>query len=118
MEVSAENGRFSSNELVVGIEIKQEDSQSATDSPFVFYLHSKADESAGSLVMDKIKSSSNGGGIVVITVILSLTVVVAVAGFVIVRVHRYIPFCCFVSTATAFSPRETLAVRSLLRFFI
>eukprot|EP00795_Rhopilema_esculentum_P007226 gene7226-12909_t len=88
MEVSAENGRFSSNELVVGIEIKQENSQSATDSPFVFYLHSKADESAGSLVMDKIKSSSNGGGIVVITVILSLTVVVAVAGFVIVKVHR------------------------------
>ena len=86
MEVSAENGRFISNELIIQVEIKSD--QEFNDKSSVFFLHSKSDLLPGSIVMDKHKSSKGSKSVMVISLVFGLGAVVAVAGFAVFRIAR------------------------------
>lgn len=86
MEVSAENGRFISNEVIIQVRIKSD--QESSDKSSVFFLHSKSDLLPGSIVMDKNKSSKGNKNFMVISLVFSLGAVVAIAGFAVFRIAR------------------------------
>jgi len=87
MEVSSENDRFTSNELVVSIEV--EGRQTANGDYPVFFLHSKTDDSYENMIVDEKKTSAAGGnGIMIVGVLLSVMLVVFAAGFTVHRIAR------------------------------
>lgn len=87
MEVSAENDRFSSNDLVVEVEVDSH--RAKQDDSSFFFLHSKSDVSSpGSLIIDKNSKSNHNNGAMIIGVVLSLTIAVGALGFVVFRFTR------------------------------
>ena len=88
MEVSAENDRFSSNDLVVSIEVAG--LQASKDDASVFFLHSKTEPSHGHLIVDKNKTSAGGNGVVIVGAVLLVTVAVVAAGFMARRMARFV----------------------------
>ena len=89
MEISAENDRFSSNELVVGIDIKGHETPK-DDSPSVYFLHSKSDPLPGNLIVDKFPNSQGNSGIMILGVVLSVTIAAVASGFIVHRIARFV----------------------------
>ena len=90
MEVSSENDRFTSNELVVSVQV--EGLQTTNGDYPVFFLHSKADDSYENMIVDKKKTPTGGNGIMIVGVLLSVLVVVFAAGFTVHRIARFVVY--------------------------
>ena len=88
MEVSSENDRFSSNELVISVEVDKH--QKYNEEPSFFFLHSKTDTAQGNLIADKSKMPTGGNGFIVSGVVLSVAIAVVAAGFMVHKVSRFV----------------------------
>lgn len=88
MEVSAENDRFSSNDLVVRVDA--ESRRNLREHSSLYLVHARLDESAGALRLDKNQRSKRNSGSVLVGAVLSFTVALAAAGLVVFKISRFV----------------------------